>query len=159
MNPDAPRSSPGVRYPPPLIYVAGFGAGWALHRWRPLPIGADDSSLLLGLTAATGVIWIVLMFSAFALFFRKHTAILPHRPAATLVTSGPYRFTRNPMYLGLAALYVGLSLLMNSWWPLVLLPLVVLVLQRLVIVREEQYLNDAFPGEYELYRKRVRRWL
>jgi protein-S-isoprenylcysteine O-methyltransferase Ste14 len=92
-------------------------------------------------------------------FFRIRTAIMPIRPASHLVASGPYRFSRNPMYVGLSVLYLGLALLFNVVWPIVLLPLVVFALYHLVIRREERYLADAFGDAYAAYRQRVRRWL
>jgi protein-S-isoprenylcysteine O-methyltransferase Ste14 len=76
-----------------------------------------------------------------------------------IVATGPYRFSRNPMYVAMSAVYVGLSLLMGVVWPLVLLPIVLLSLSALVIRREERYLGDAFGEEYGAYRARVRRWL
>jgi protein-S-isoprenylcysteine O-methyltransferase Ste14 len=63
------------------------------------------------------------------------------------------------MYVGLVALYLGVTLLMNSWWPLFFLPVVVILIDRTVIAREERYLASAFPAEYGAYTKRVRRWL
>ncbi|MFL5562811.1 MAG: methyltransferase family protein, partial [Gemmatimonadaceae bacterium] len=75
------------------------------------------------------------------------------------VVGGPYRFTRNPMYVSMAALYLGLSLALNSWWPVVLLPFVLLIIQRAVIAREERYLRARFPVEYPEYCRTVRRWL
>ncbi|HEX6629907.1 MAG TPA: isoprenylcysteine carboxylmethyltransferase family protein, partial [Gemmatimonadaceae bacterium] len=84
---------------------------------------------------------------------------IPNRPATRLATGGPYRLTRNPMYVSLAALYLGVALFANSWWPVALLPLVLLVVDRAVIAREERYLAAAFPDEYAAYRARVRRWL
>ena len=69
------------------------------------------------------------------------------------------RWLMAPMYLGLVALYVAAALWLNSWWALVLLPVVVIVIDRTVIAREERYLGSAFPSEYSAYRSRVRRWL
>src|SRR5262245_64091447 len=77
---------------------------------------------------------------AFATFRRARTAIIPHHPASQLVRGGPYRFTRNPMYVSLTLLYLGLSLIFDKAWPLAVLPLVVFTLRRLVIAREEAYL-------------------
>jgi protein-S-isoprenylcysteine O-methyltransferase Ste14 len=153
-----PLPHPGVRYPPPLLYVAGLLAGWALHRWRPLPITAGPATArtLAGLLCVG--LWLALMAGALAAFRRARTTLIPNRPAAALATGGPYRFTRNPMYLALVALYVGVTLLANSWWPLALLPVVVLAVDRDVIAREERYLAGAFPAEYAAYRSRVRRW-
>jgi protein-S-isoprenylcysteine O-methyltransferase Ste14 len=102
---------------------------------------------------------LVLALSAVATFRRARTSMIPNRPATVLVTSGPYRFSRNPMYVSLILLYTGAALLANTWWPLALLPLVLLALYRSVIVREERYLAEAFAETYAQYRSRVRRWL
>jgi protein-S-isoprenylcysteine O-methyltransferase Ste14 len=80
-------------------------------------------------------------------------------PAATLVQHGPYRFSRNPMYVGLTLSYIGLALTLNTWWPLVLLPLVLLLLFRLVVQKEERHLSEKFGEAYEAYCRRVRRWV
>ena len=92
-------------------------------------------------------------------FARAHTAIAPIRPASQLVQHGPYRFTRNPMYSGLTFAYLGVAALFNLAWAILVLPVVVVALRRLVIVREEAYLQREFGEEYERYRRRVRRWL
>jgi protein-S-isoprenylcysteine O-methyltransferase Ste14 len=76
-----------------------------------------------------------------------------------MVVHGPFRFTRNPMYVGLVALYMSLSLFVNSAWPLILLPVVIAVVQRQVIVREEAYLEGKFGEQYRAYKARVRRWI
>ena len=73
--------------------------------------------------------------------------------------AGPYRFTRNPMYVGLAALTVALGLLLDSWWPIVLLVPVLFVVRAFVIAPEEQYLERRFGADYVAYTQRVRRWL
>jgi protein-S-isoprenylcysteine O-methyltransferase Ste14 len=75
------------------------------------------------------------------------------------VTGGPYRRTRNPMYVAMTLLYLGASLLMNGLWPLLALPVVLAALTFAVIRREERYLSSAFGAEYDAYRRRVRRWL
>src|SRR5215207_503463 len=84
----------------------------------------------------------------------------PHRPAVPrLVTDGPFRYTRNPGYLGLAMLYAGIAVLRNALWAILPLPLVVYVFQRQVIGREERYLERTFGEEYLAYKTRVRRWV
>lgn len=154
-----PMKSPGVRFPPPLLYVAGLVIGWILdRRVRALPLIGEpgllwDFGLLLvalglGLTA-----WGMLTFRA------ARTAIIPMRGASRLVDHGPYRFTRNPMYTGFTLMYLGAAAIMYSAWPLLALPIVVALLVRLVIEREERYLQDAFGSNYSDYRARVRRWL
>jgi protein-S-isoprenylcysteine O-methyltransferase Ste14 len=93
------------------------------------------------------------------LFRRERTTLIPNRPATALATDGIYSRTRNPMYLSLAILYIGVTLMLDSWWPILIEPLVLVVVDRLVIAREERYLMHAFPHIYDEYRRRVRRWI
>lgn len=159
MDEPAP-AHPGVRYPPPLLFVFGLGAGWLLHRAYPLPLlGADARTAGVVLGWGGVLLWAVLTVSAVSSFRRARTAIIPNRPATMLVLGGPYRFTRNPMYLALVLLYLGVGLLINSIWTLLLLPLVLLILYVTVIRREERYLAAAFGASYDVYRAQVRRWI
>lgn len=154
---DTPHvDSPRVIAPPPLIYAGGLLAGWALQRLRPWPLLPSSWARPIGLTLlVAGLVGLAGLLA----FLRVHTSPNPYRPAAHLVMSGPYRFTRNPMYLGFTLWYLGASAWMNSLWPLLLLPVVLIVMQRGVIAREEAYLERRFGGEYAAYRARVRRWL
>jgi len=159
MTKSSPPANAGVHFPPPLLYVIGFLLGLGLDRWHPLPLTAGPS---LGRTLGAAVCFAgfaAIFLSALITFVRLRTAIIPNRPARTLATGGPYRMTRNPMYVSLAVLYVGLTLIVNSWWPLPLLAVVLVVVDRAVIAREERYLAAAFPVDYATYRARVRRWL
>jgi protein-S-isoprenylcysteine O-methyltransferase Ste14 len=90
---------------------------------------------------------------------RHRTTIVPHHPVAALITTGAYRWSRNPMYTGLAIAYLGGALLVGSWWPAALWPLAVLAVARLVIRPEERYLTERFGQTYADYRAQVRRWL
>jgi protein-S-isoprenylcysteine O-methyltransferase Ste14 len=92
-------------------------------------------------------------------FARAHTAIIPHKPASSLVDTGPYRFTRNPMYTGMTLLYLGIAVHLNWGWAFLLLPAVLFLLHRFVISREERYLSEAFGSAYDEYRARVKRWV
>jgi protein-S-isoprenylcysteine O-methyltransferase Ste14 len=156
-----PGPGPGVRFPPPFVYVATFLVGLALERWvwplslagaalRPALVVFGWMAVAAGL-ASVG--W------GLVTFFRARTSVIPNRPASRLVTSGPYRFSRNPMYIGLSALYLGLALVFDLGWPIALFPLAVVGLYLLVIRREERYLARAFGEEYAAYARRVRRWL
>ena len=152
---------PGVRFPPPFLYVAGFLGGLALERWgwrMRLTAGEWRGALLMSgwLAVLAGL---CLTGWGFRAFFGARTAIMPIRPARILVRSGPYRYSRNPMYVGLSAAYLGLALLFNVVWPIVLFPLVLVALHLLVIRREERYLAVAFGEQYALYQRHVRRWL
>lgn len=161
--PDRSRlAHPGVRFPPPLLFAAGFLLAWLVDaRVERLRIvgGTASPVLVQGAGGTLVVAGLALVCWGMLTFARAHTAILPNQPAAQLVVSGPYRFTRNPMYTGLTTAYMGLALLANTAWPVLLLPAVLLLLYRLVIRREEAYLAGAFGAEYEAYRRRVGRWL
>ena len=102
---------------------------------------------------------LILLFAAFVQLRRARTTIMPYRPTTAIVDSWPYSFTRNPIYLALAVIYIGIALFFNSFWPFLLLPLVMLVMQRGVIEREERYLEGKFGSDYVDYKWRVRRWL
>lgn len=159
MSDDAAPQHAGVPYPPPFLYAAGIVAGWLAQRARPLPISGHPSTLRAALAVAFGLGWLVLFAPAWGAFLRKRTTIIPNRPAAALVTSGIYRYTRNPMYLSLVLLYLAITLVLDSWWPITFLPIVIVAVDRLIIRREERYLAHAFPSEYPAYRERVRRWV
>jgi protein-S-isoprenylcysteine O-methyltransferase Ste14 len=160
MKASAPISNPGVPFPPPILFVGGFGLGWLLdHAVRNLGLLAPNTRIMEPVGLGLAVLGFCLMAWAIITFQRKRTAIYPNQPASSLVAQGPYRFTRNPMYAGLAIAYVGGSLLIGSIWPIVVLPLVLLLLIRLVIRREEAYLADRFGESYAEYRRKVRRWL
>ncbi|MEO8561540.1 MAG: isoprenylcysteine carboxylmethyltransferase family protein [bacterium] len=149
----------GVNFPPPLIYVAGVVIGWLLHRWRPMFITAGPSNGRSIGAALAFIAFLAFFGGAFSAFWRAHTTLIPNQPATAFVTNGPYRITRNPMYVSLVALYLAVTLVLNSWWPVALLPLVIVALDRAVIAREERYLAKAFPEAYGAYCARVRRWL
>lgn len=159
MTARAPLSNPGVRFPPPLIFVGGFLAGWVVNRWgRGLPLSRGGVPLeWIGFGIA--IAGVILAAWGIVTFRRSRTAVIPHHAASQLVMNGPYRFTRNPMYVGLTIAYVGGSAVINSAWPLILLPIGLVVLVRSVVSREEQYLSDAFGEQFAAYRSRVRRWL
>ena len=148
---------PRVAVFPPLFFLVVLIVTLGLHwiapiawPWRGVPrwIGW---SLLFGAVALA--IWGRIVFA------RAGTNVSPRRPSTTIVIQGPYRFTRNPMYLGMSIALVGLALGLHSSWGLVLLPVLVLGLHFGVIVREEAYLEAKFGDSYRAYRQRVRRWL
>ncbi len=147
--------SPGVRFPPPLLFALGLVLGWLINRWIALSPVALPPMLGWALIGAG----MLLALSAVSRFFRARTNLIPNRPATALVVAGPYRFTRNPMYVSLTAVYLGVCVLMQSVWALALLPLVLVVIYRKVIAPEEAYLERRFGGEYVQYKMRVRRWL
>jgi protein-S-isoprenylcysteine O-methyltransferase Ste14 len=151
---------PGVRFPPLLVYVAGFGAALLLNRELAFEIdGAGVSVPQAAIGAILTAGGIALVVWAIRTLVRSHTTFRPDRPARVLVTAGPYRFTRNPIYVGLTFVYLGAASLTNLAWPLVLLPVVLIAMSVAVIGREERHLSAIFGAEYDAYCRRVHRWL
>jgi protein-S-isoprenylcysteine O-methyltransferase Ste14 len=146
----------GVVAPPPLIYLAGLIVGFGLEALLP---GASLPGVVRWVGGAVLVVAGAALLASFnTAFSRKGTAVEPWKPTTAIVTSGPYRFTRNPAYLGMALLYVGIALLAEAVWVLVPLPVVLVVIDRAVIAREERYLERKFGREYLDYRAGTRRW-
>ena len=160
MTAPTPLSNAGVRFPPPFLFVIGIFVGWMLDRyWFPLPLSRFGGSAVVPLGWILLALGIILAAWGVVTFRRAKTAINPHLSASQLVTHGPYRFTRNPMYTGLTFQYLGVAALLDSGWSIIVLPIVLFVLVRTVISREETYLKDAFGADYSAYTSRVRRWL
>lgn len=149
--------SPGVHVPPPFFYLAAVAAGAVLRRYIPLPIGWGAPRFAAALVFLA--LFALLMLWTFGWFLLRGTTIIPNRPANALILDGPFRFTRNPLYLALALLTIALGLLLNTWWILILLLPAVVAVDRLVIAREEAYLRRRFGAQYDAFAARVRRWL
>ena len=146
----------GVRIIPPAVYAIVFGVGFLLQRRFPIAMPLEAFGRL-----ATMVLLIAsALLGAWSLicFWRAHTSPLPIRPSTTLVITGPYRFIRNPMYLSLFFLYVGLALRFGTVWALIVLPVATVIIRYYIIAREEKYLERRFGTEYLDYKVRVPRW-
>lgn len=155
---DAPeRDNPGVIAPPPLIYAVALVAGLLMNRLRPIPFLPRPLARVLGLSAIAGGASI--LFSGLRAMRREGTNVDPYKPATAIVTGGPYRYTRNPLYVGLTLIYTGITALANALPAVLLLPAVLTVMRRGVIEREEAYLERKFGDEYLQYKNRTRRWL
>jgi protein-S-isoprenylcysteine O-methyltransferase Ste14 len=138
--------------------VAGLAVGIAAERLLNLPSLGFPIAIRSVAGGVLDAVGFFMMFAGARLFLRRRTAILPFKPATSLVTSGILGWTRNPMYLGMAICYVGLAVILNSLAALILLPLVLVTVQKQVIAREEAYLERAFGEEYVAYKSRVGRW-
>lgn len=146
---------------PPTIYVSAFVLALALSWLAPLPIVAPGmlrwALLLIGAVLfADGM---ALALWAEVGFKRARTAVLPTRATTAIVTGGPYRFTRNPMYLGMSLGLAGCAGAFNSWWFLIALPIAMLAVTKLAIEPEEAYLERKFGAAYVAYKTSVRRWI
>jgi protein-S-isoprenylcysteine O-methyltransferase Ste14 len=147
----------GIRVPPPVYYVGGFLAGVVLE--LAFPTSWPPSGVRIAGTLLAAGAWLALDGAAMAFFRRAGTSMVPMNPTTALVTSGPYRLTRNPMYLGMAFLYVAFAFGFGVMWALAFLPAVLVIVDRFVIAREEPYLERKFGPAYRDYKARVRRWL
>lgn len=143
---------------PPALFLGGLLLGGVLHALRPvrLPLPRRVRVAVGGVASVGGVL---LAGSALRAMQHAHTSVSLHQPTTALVTGGPYRYSRNPIYVAMALLYTGLALLGNALYPLLLLPLVLTALYQQVIRYEERYLLHRFGQSYADYRARVRRWL
>jgi protein-S-isoprenylcysteine O-methyltransferase Ste14 len=157
MSANPPPDHAGVRFPPPFLYAIPLGIGLLIQRFYPAAILPRGIALALGVPLVA--LGLALAAVAMASFVRARTSPIPIKPTTAIVATGPYRFTRNPMYLGLALLYLGVTLWVDTLWPLLFLPLVLFTIQRTVIAREERYLEAKFGDEYRGYKARVRRWI
>ncbi len=126
-----------------MLWPLGFGLAWS---WRAIGLGIMGLGLGLDL------------LSIFTLV-RHKTTFRPDQGTAHLVTTGPYAFSRNPIYLGNTIAFAGAALAFDALWLLIVLPVVTLAVQKLAIEREEKHLAAVFGGTWEAYRRKVRRWV
>ncbi len=151
------QDNPGVVAPPPLIYAGALAIGLIVHRFFPVKFLPGAGARLLG-RVCMGISG-MLALSAFLEMRRAGTHVDPRQPATALVTRGPFRLTRNPLYLSLTLLYTGIALMVNSLWAILLLPGALIVIRYGVINREERYLERTFGEQYLSYKAKVRRWI
>jgi protein-S-isoprenylcysteine O-methyltransferase Ste14 len=155
---EAKPATSGVRFPPPLIYVIALLISWLLNHLVQIRVGGPPLTWVCG--GALILAGVVLALFARFEFARAGTSVMPILPTTALVTTGPFRLSRNPMYVSLTLMYLGIGIVLNMIvWALVLLVLVLLMMHIYVIAREERYLERIFGQEYLEYKSRVRRWL
>lgn len=145
----------GVRIHPPVLMLihllTAFGLGWLI----PLSPPAWAEYLGWGVV----LLGLVVAFGGLRQLISAHTSPDPHAPTTSVVTTGVYRFTRNPIYLGFLCMVIGLPLIFGNPWGILVAPVQVYFFNRMIISREETYLEGKFGQEYLNYRSGVRRWL
>ena len=149
--------NPGVIAPPPLIYASALAIGLLANRLYPIAFLPRGLSRVLGWPLIAG--GLAVGYLGFSEMKRAGTNLDPREPTTTIVTGGPFRFTRNPLYLSMTLIYGGITALANALPAALLLPVVLQVMRRRVIEREERYLEGKFGDEYLDYKARVRRWI
>lgn len=154
------RVHPLLRIPPPLLFAATFIAGLGLQRLMPMSLASPSIVYIVHfMGAGMAGAGVLLALCCVGMFLLSRTTLIPFANAARLVTHGPYRFSRNPMYLSLVLVYIGVAGILAQIWPLILLPLPVTAMQAVVIPFEEARLQDLFGGAFTHYCASVRRWL
>jgi protein-S-isoprenylcysteine O-methyltransferase Ste14 len=146
-----------VRVLAPLVFAAEFAIGALIQGRVPLSVPHGAYRWFAG--AAPVAAGLAIGASALAVMRRAGTSPNPHVATSALVEAGPYRFTRNPMYLSMVLIFAGLACLLLEPWALFLLPFAVIVVDRWVIRPEERYLAAKFGEPYAGYMRRVRRWI
>lgn len=145
--------NPRVIVPPPQIFAAFLGAGLIMDHNLA-------STAVLQLSAVASIVaGLAFIAGALGLFRKAHTRPEPWQASTALVITGVYRFTRNPMYLGMTLVCFGVAILFSSLAATLSMLVAVLIIDRAVISREEAYLARRFGRDYLAYRSRVRRWL
>jgi protein-S-isoprenylcysteine O-methyltransferase Ste14 len=145
---------------PPLLFAGALVLGCLLSWLVPLGPGLGGANMkALAAGGAIAVLGLGLGLLSIREFKRADTSVIPGEPSTTLIEAGPYKYTRNPIYIGMVILYVGLAIVLTSAWMLLLLIPVLLILQRGVVEREEAYLKAKFGDAYRAFQARVPRWL
>lgn len=148
-----------LHVPVPWVFVLNYLLGIGLERMSPIALSPHAAQVSTKAGAALFAAGAVIAGWGLVLFRKARTTTVPGKSSAQLVTSGPYRFTRNPMYVGLTLAYLGEAGLLKQVWPAILLPLTIAYVNWTVIPVEEAKLEEVFPDEYPQYRSRVRRWI
>ncbi len=153
---ELPQDTAGVVAPPPLIYLGPLLFGLLVQRVWPVRAMPGLVARLLGLPLLLSGIYLARW--GFRTMRAAGTSVNPEEPVQQLVTSGPFAYSRNPLYTALTLIYLGISCLANAFWPILLLPAVLNVIRNGVIAREEGYLERRFGDAYRAYVERVPRW-
>ncbi len=147
----------GVRVPPPILLIVAILVGYCLQQLWALELTNWSRWYVVAWALIGG--GVIILVACWIQFFRAKTNIQPNKPSRNLIQSGLYRFSRNPIYVSGLLLQLGIALLMNNLWIVVLVPVSKFVFDRYIIAREEAYLERAFGEVYLDYKHTVRRWL
>jgi protein-S-isoprenylcysteine O-methyltransferase Ste14 len=148
----------GIRVIPPLLFLAAFLIAWGFHWLWPLSLGLPlwpRAVAGLIVTLAALVAFLHLLFAFRRVGASYETVSLPK----TLVTGGLYRWSRNPGYVDLIVLGIGIAIFFDNWWVIILMVPAIVIVRQEAILKEEALLEAAFGDEYRQYKARVRRWL
>ena len=151
------KKGAAVKFPPPAIFASCILLGAGLQYLRPVGLGIPGSIEIFGYLLVLFGITIVILVAA--TFRRAGTAIEPWKPTTSVVTTGFYAWSRNPIYAGFCLINIGIGIASNSLWTFVSFIPAAFLLYYVVIAKEEAYLEEKFGEEYLVYKKNVRRWV
>ncbi len=157
MNPEPDKKGAAVRVPPPLMVLGVLLLAYALNYLVPFRIAHSPVLVFAGFTLV-GISLLTIVFTAWS-FRRVNTHIEPWKPTTTIITTGCFAVSRNPIYLALCVACVGIGMILHSWWMVFSVIPAAMLLYHFVIAREEAYLEKKFGEAYVQYKTRVRRWL
>jgi|ETNmetMinimDraft_28_1059901.scaffolds.fasta_scaffold13748_4 protein-S-isoprenylcysteine O-methyltransferase Ste14 len=157
MNTQDTNDNAGVVGRPPITYAASMLAGHFIDIYVPLALPGGDERVMAG--RIISALSFALFLWSVPLFKRYGTSVKPYRPTSAIIKTGPYRFSRNPIYLSMALLHFGVALWNGTWWMLITLAVTFWFMTKFVVEREESYLERSFGEEYMGYKRSVRRWL
>jgi protein-S-isoprenylcysteine O-methyltransferase Ste14 len=150
----------GVVARPPFLFLGALVLGLVWDRLLPLPFPVPGTDLVHRIVGGALILIGLALFAAgIRNFSRAGTPVQGYKPTRALVTTGIYRWTRNPIYLGMFLVYGGIGLAAQSLWILLITVPLAITLRYGVVAREEAYLERRFGDDYRSYRDRVRRWL
>ncbi len=155
---EANRDGAAVRFPPPFVYLIALIAGTLLQFVSPLRLPLAWGARI-GVGALAAGLGVALVASAIGLFRRTGQDPKPWASTPEIISTGIYRYTRNPMYVGLATIQLGLGIGFANGWIVALVPVVLAVVYQIAVRHEEAYLTRKFGATYEQYKASVRRWM
>ena len=151
------KKGAAVKIPPPLVFLIVLLATYGMHYFWPIGIGSVSVFKYIGM--AVVVLGIVIIIIASISFKQTETNIEPWKPTTKIITAGIYGYSRNPIYLALCLVQMGMGIFLNSLWVLIGVIITAILLYHIAIIKEELYLETKFGEEYVQYRIKVRRWL
>ncbi len=151
------KDSPGVLVPPPIVYFVCLMIGLGLDTLWPLPFLAQTLQFAVGFTIIA--VSILLFGLVLRVFSKSKTSIDHRKPTTEIITAGPFAYSRNPVYLSMTMLFIGVAVTVDGLWILVMAVPAVVIIHYVVILREEAFLERAFGDEYRRYKATVRRWV
>ena len=146
-----------VKVPPPLIYLGCLGMGLAVDYFAPLSFLPQDLQYWIGFP--TIALSFVLFGFVLREFSRSNTSIDHRKPTSEIISTGPFRHSRNPVYVSMTLFVIGVAIAVDSFWGLLMAIPAVLITHQFVVLREEAYLAHKFGDEYRRYKQNVRRWI